>query len=99
VLADGIRPDQPPEEVVERADLPAHQRPALGQEFTLDAVDVRPVRHDQKRLVLKRGQVALQEEGDFARVCGPGQERQGHRPILDSRPDGLFRAFSLRAKS
>ena len=84
-------PRQPAKQVVEGADLAPHQRAAGGQQFALDPIDVRPVRHDQEGFVCKRVQVALQQERDFARVGGPGQQRQGHRPILDLPSDGLLR--------
>ena len=83
------------EDVVEGSDLAREQRTALRQQLSLDALDVRPVRHDQDRISFERAQIALEEQGDFARVRGPGKQRQpaarGHRPIVDLRSDGFER--------
>jgi hypothetical protein len=65
------RARDPLEEVVEGADLAREQRAAAVQELTLDALDVRPVRHDQDRIPAERAQVALEKRGDLARVRGP----------------------------
>ena len=81
---------EPSEEVVERPDLAAEQGSARGQEVALDSVDVRPVRHDQEGLVRKLGQVALEQERHLARIRGPGEQREGHRPILVPPSDGIF---------
>ena len=59
------------EDVVERPDVAREQRPALCEELALDALDVRPVRHDEHRITVERAQIALQEQGHLARVCGP----------------------------
>ena len=81
------------EEVVEGPDPAREQGAARRQQLTLDALDVRPVRHDQDGISVERAQVALEEQGDFARVRGPSKQRQpaarGHRPIVDLRSDGL----------
>ncbi len=71
------------EEVVEGPDRPSEQAAAALQEVAFHPVDVRPVRHDQKRLFVEPGEVALEEKGDFARVCGACDEAQAHRAILD----------------
>ena len=93
---------QPAKQVVERADLASEQGAAGGEQLAFDPVDVRPVRHDQNRFARKRVQVALQQERYLARVRGPGQERQGHPPILVLPSDGLFAvfaAFAVRTRS
>src|SRR5262245_2851093 len=59
------------EEVVERADLSREQGAAPREELSLDALDVRPVRHDQHRIFIERAQIALEEQGHLARVRGP----------------------------
>jgi hypothetical protein len=50
-----------PEEVVEGADRPADERAAASQQLPFGPVDVRPVRHDQERIGLERGQVPLEQ--------------------------------------
>ena len=81
------------EEVVEGPDPARQQCAARRQQLTLDALDVRPVRHDQDGISVERAQVALEEQRDLARVRGPSKQRQpaarGHRPIVDLRSDGL----------
>ena len=59
------------EDVVEGADLAREQRPASRQQLPLDALDVRPVRHDQHGVTVERAQIALEEQSDLARVRGP----------------------------
>ena len=39
--------------------------------------------------------IALQQEGDFAGIRRPGQEGQGHRPILDLPSDGISYRVSV----
>src|SRR5262245_20867427 len=58
-------------EVVERPDVAGEQRALLRQELALDALDVRPVRHDEKRISLERAQVALEEQRYLAGVRRP----------------------------
>ena len=61
----------PLEDVVERPDVAREQRSALREELALDALDVRPVRHDEHRITVERAQIALQEQSHLARVRGP----------------------------
>ena len=82
------------EQVVERADRAAEQAARALEQVSLDARDVRPVRHDQDRLVVEAGQVALEQERDLARIRGPDDEVQSQaspfRPgaMVVRRPDG-----------
>ena len=80
-----------PEEVVERADVSGEERAPASQELALDALDVRPVRHDEHRISLECVQVALEEQGHLAGVRRPREQRQtlagGHRSIVDLGPD------------
>ena len=78
----------PLEDVVERPDRPAEQRRLPREQVALDALDVRPVRHDQHGLAFELAQIPLQEERDFAGAGRPSYESETHRPILDRGPDG-----------
>ena len=67
---------------------PAEQAARAREQVALDAVDVRPVRHDQKRLVVEARQIALQQERDLARVCRPREEATvppSHRRVAAGR--------------
>ena len=64
----------PPEQVVERPDRPAEQAPGRIEQVALDPGDVRPVRHDQERLVFQARQIALEQERDLTRIRGPDDE-------------------------
>ena len=68
----------PLEDVVEGADGAAEQRRPAREQLPLDAIDVRPVRHDENRLAFERGQVPVEQQLDLARVGGPRDEAQGH---------------------
>ena len=78
----------PLEDVVERPDRSAEQCARADEQVALDPFDVRPGRHDQDRLPRQIGEVAIEEQSHFAGVGRPGQQRQGHRPILVPRSDG-----------
>ncbi len=77
----------PLEDVVERPDGAREERRPAREELALDAVDVRPVGHDEERLALERGQVAVEQKPDFARVCRPSDEAERHRSIVEPSPD------------
>ena len=70
------------EEVVERADRAREQRAGPRQQLALDPLDVRPARHDQERLAVEDGEVAVEEQLDLPGVRGPDDEAQGHRSIV-----------------
>jgi len=70
------------EQVVEGADPAPEQAAVTAQQLPLDALDVRPVGHDQERPARKRGRIALEQERHLARVGGSRDERQPHRPIV-----------------
>ena len=78
----------PLEDVVERPDRSAEQCSRADEQIALDPFDVRPGRHDQDRLPVEIGEVTIEEQSHFAGVGRPGQQRQGHRPILVPRSDG-----------
>ena len=78
----------PLEDVVERPDRSAEQCSRADEQIALDPFDVRPGRHDQDRLPGQIGEVTIEEQSHFAGVGRPGQQRQGHRPILVPRSDG-----------
>ena len=86
------------EQVLERPDRPAEDAAAARDELALDPVDVRPVRHDQRRLLVQRVEVALEEQRHLARVGRADQQAQTHsRPIVVSGPDGSVRASAQTA--
>jgi hypothetical protein len=70
------------EGVVERPDETADERAGAAQEIALDPFDVRPGRHDQHRLPTEIRQVAIEEQRHLAGIRRPGEQRQGHQPIL-----------------
>jgi len=84
---------EPAKEIVERADRAAQQRRTPGQQHELDAVDVRPVRHDEHRLQPVPGvehvEIAVEQELDLARVGRARDEAERHPPTLARRRDGL----------
>ena len=73
----------PLEEVVEGADRAADKRAAGRQELALDTVDVRPVGHDEHRILVERGEIALEQQRDFSRVRGAGETERLTGPIVD----------------
>src|SRR5205085_5193073 len=81
-LALGISGGDRGEEVVEGPDPAREERARPLQELALDALDVRPAWHDQKRLALERGQIPVEQELDLAGVCGPDDEAERHPPIV-----------------
>ena len=87
------------EYVLERPDLAAEERRAPGEQLQLDAVDVRPVRHDQERLEpvrgVERGEIAVEQKLDLARVGGPRDESERHPPTL-ARSAGGAKSCALR---
>ena len=64
------------EQVVERADRPAQEGRLELEQVALRAVDVRTVRHDEKRLARKRVQIAPKQERHLPGVGRAGDERQ-----------------------
>ena len=89
-----IAAGDPFEQVVEGADRAAEQAPGALEQVALRPVDVRPIRHDQKRLVVQARQIALEQERDLARICGPDDEAQRHRAMVVLRSDGEQEAWS-----
>jgi hypothetical protein len=87
------------EQVVERADRAAQEAPAPREQVPFDPVDVRPVRHDQKRLVVEARQIALEQQRDFARVRRPCDKGQPHRVIVRLPVDVLFAARAANGRS
>ena len=76
-----VRARDPLEEVVERADRRRpSSAPGRAQQIALDAVDLRPVRHDQKRIRVERGNVAIEQAGDLAGVRRADEQSQRHGP-------------------
>ena len=57
-----------------------------AQQLALNAVDVRPVRHDEHRLGsdarIERSQIPVEEEFDLARVRRPRDQPERHPPTL-----------------
>jgi len=78
----------PLEDVVERTDATAEEDAGTAQQVALDTLDVRPVRHDEDRLVLQALQVALEQQRHLPRIRRPCEQSQGHRPMLVGGPDG-----------
>ncbi len=78
----------PLEDVVERSDRAAEERRPPREKIALDAIDVRSVRHDQDRLALERGQIAVEQQLDLARVRRPGDQAESHVSIVDRGADG-----------
>src|SRR4029078_5456825 len=87
----------PLEEIVERADRAAEQRPRAREQLPLGAVDVRPVRHDQYGVGLERAQIALEQERHLAGVGRACEQAESHRTILVSGSDGSLAVFSAQA--
>ena len=84
-LSAGLR--DPLEDVVERADRPGEERRPAREQLSLDEVDVRPVRHDEYGVAFERSQIAVEQQPDLARVCGPCDETQRHRSMVERGPD------------
>ena len=74
------------EQIFEGVDRAAEQRGPASQQLALDAVDVRPVRHDEHRLGPFTGaehvEITAEQKLDLARVCGPRDEAERHPPTL-----------------
>ncbi len=86
------------EEVVERADRAAEQATAPPEQVALDPVDIRPVGHDQERLVVEARQIALEQERNLARVGRPREEAQSHRAMVVLDTDGSGRADTRKRR-
>ncbi len=86
------------EDVVEGADRAAEERWTAREELALDAVDVRPVRHDENRLTIERGQIAVEQTLDLARVCRACDETKRHRTIVEPPADGSRRRLGTRSQ-
>ena len=77
----------------------------LVEQVALDPGDVRPVRHDQERLVFQARQIALEQERDLTRIRGPDDEIQSQsspsRPgaMVDSAPRRRASAAARRGRS
>ena len=76
------------EQVVERADRAAHETAETRDEIPLGTLDVRPVRHDQVRIAIDCGRIALEEQRDLAGVRRPDDQREGHLRIVRTPSDG-----------
>ena len=77
------------EDVVERVDRAAEESSPARQELPRDAFDVRPVRHDEHGLSVEGRQITVEQELDFARVCGSRDQAERHRSIVERGPDGF----------
>ena len=66
------------EEVVERTDAPGDERGTAQEQVALDPLDVGAVRDDQPRIAVEHAEKALEEQGDFAGVRRPHDQREGH---------------------
>ena len=75
-----VAPRDPLEQVVERADRPAHECAGARQQLALRPVDVRPVRHDQDRIGIERVEVTLEQERDLPRIRRARKQAQRHPP-------------------
>ena len=75
------------EEVVERADLAAEQRRTAREQVALHAIDLGPVRDDEKRLAVEVLQIPIEEPRDLSGVRRANQQRQRHLVSLDTRPE------------
>ena len=75
-----------PEHVVERPNRAAEESRAPLEQCELDAVDVRPVRHDEQRLEPVRGlerlQITVEQKLDLARIGRPRNQPERHPPTL-----------------
>jgi len=69
--------NDPIEEIFERADGPADDGPAVLRQVALDARNLGPVRDDEHRIARQVGNVAVEQEGDFAGVRGPRDPPSG----------------------
>jgi hypothetical protein len=66
------------EEIVERTDAAGEERRPAQEQVALDPLDVGTVRDDQPRIAVEHAQKALEEQGDFAGVRRPHDQREGH---------------------
>ncbi len=89
---DGTRPRiagrELPEQIVEGADRATEQAATACEQVALHPVDVRPVRHDQNRLVVQARQIALEQERDLAGMRRPCEKGESHLPIVERPQDG-----------
>ena len=76
------------EHVVEGVDRAAEERRPALEQLPRDALDVRPVRHDEHRLPVEGGQIAVEQKLDLARVRGAGDQAERHRSIVERGADG-----------
>ena len=86
----GVGARQLLEQVREGADRTAEERRRALQQVALDPVDVRAVRHDQNRVLVERGEIAVEKGRHLARVGRAGEKRQRHAAILVPGPDGSW---------
>jgi hypothetical protein len=66
------------EDVVEGADRAGQERRLQLEQVALDALDVRPVRHDQARLIAQSREVTAQQERHLPGVRRAGDQVQTH---------------------
>ncbi len=78
----------PAKEIVEGADRSPDKAAPPGHQLPLDPLDVRPDRHDQIRVAIQSGHIALEEQRNLAGVRRPGDQREGHLPIVRTPSDG-----------
>ncbi len=83
--------------VDERADRPSEQRRLQREQIALDPVDVRPVRHDEVRLVGESLQVPAQQERHLPSVGRAGDQVQTQLTHATSGSGRCSRARALRA--
>ena len=100
----GIGARQLLEQVREGADRTAEQGRRALQQIALDSVDVRAIRHDQNRVLVERGQIAVEKGRHLARVGRAGEKRQRHAAILVPGPDSSWtwngvKPWKMRKKS
>ena len=100
----GIGARQLLEQVREGADRTAEQGRRALQQIALDSVDVRAIRHDQNRVLVERGQIAVEKGRHLARVGRAGEKRQRHAAILVPGPDSSWtwngvKPWKMREKS
>ena len=89
-----------PEEVVERSDGSGEESGPPCHEVAFDTVDVPAIGDDEPRVAIEALQVALEEQGDLARMRRSNHERKPHASIVVPASGALsygLRAFVQRA--
>ncbi len=77
------------EDIVERSDRAREQRGPAREQFALNALDIRSVRHDEHGLPLESGEITVEQRLDLARVRRPSDQAERHRPIVEAVSDSL----------